>query len=293
MTKPHSRGVGPYAEALAPSHRKRAADLQWTLPWRDQRRHRPGRTNRAHRESDNTLKLWDFTRGVAHRALEPRVAAAQAALQRATGDPVALATFGEWYAFRGMNHWAIDFFSRARTRRRGRPADTGTLLLESESARRGTARIPDRLGAKQGPGRANLPELVHSSHRHRAGTQAARSDAAEHSRRGPCDFARSDWEVPRGGVRGRRALQEPGLDRRPVVRLRLRLFPRQRQGCEQEERVRRPGDGIAPEGREGGLEQRRPYSKDTDLDPLRERDDFKKLLADLEKKPAGEPGKQP
>ena len=65
---------------------------------------------------DGTLKLWDLSRGVAHRAFEPRVAAAQARLKQAAGDPVALATLGEWYAFRGMDHWAVEFLCRARER---------------------------------------------------------------------------------------------------------------------------------------------------------------------------------
>ena len=65
---------------------------------------------------DKTLRLWDFTRGVAHRAFEPRVAAAQARLQQAAGDPAALATLGEWYAFRGMDHWAVELLGRARER---------------------------------------------------------------------------------------------------------------------------------------------------------------------------------
>jgi hypothetical protein len=34
-------------------------------------------------------------------------------------------------------------------------------------------------------------------------------------------------------------------------------------------------------------------AKDTDLDPLGDREDFKKLVADLEKKPTGQPGKEP
>jgi eukaryotic-like serine/threonine-protein kinase len=65
---------------------------------------------------DKTLKLWDFNRGVIHRAFEPRVAAAQARLKAAAGDPGALATLGEWYAFRGVNHWAVGFLVRARER---------------------------------------------------------------------------------------------------------------------------------------------------------------------------------
>jgi uncharacterized protein HemY len=64
--------------------------------------------------NDKTLKLWDFARGVTIRAFEPRVAAARAKLQQSSSDPSALATLGEWYAFQGLDQWAVDFFSRAR-----------------------------------------------------------------------------------------------------------------------------------------------------------------------------------
>jgi len=65
---------------------------------------------------DYTLKLWDFARGSAQRDFEPRVAAAQQKLQQSTNDTAALATLGEWYAFRGLDHWAIDLLTRARER---------------------------------------------------------------------------------------------------------------------------------------------------------------------------------
>jgi hypothetical protein len=42
-----------------------------------------------------------------------------------------------------------------------------------------------------------------------------------------------------------------------------------------------------------GWNDARHAAKDTDLASLRDRDEFKKLLADLETKPAGQPGKQP
>jgi WD40 repeat protein len=61
-----------------------------------------------------TLRVWDFARGPAQRALELRVAAAQATLQQTPGDPTALATLGEWYAFRGMDQWAVELLTRAR-----------------------------------------------------------------------------------------------------------------------------------------------------------------------------------
>ena len=63
---------------------------------------------------DQTLKLWDFARGSAQRDFEPRVAAAQQKLQQSANDSAALATLGEWYAFRGLDHWAIELLTRAR-----------------------------------------------------------------------------------------------------------------------------------------------------------------------------------
>jgi WD40 repeat protein/serine/threonine protein kinase len=63
---------------------------------------------------DRTLKLWDFARGTAHRDFEPRVAAAQAKLRQTPGDPAALQTLGEWYAFCGMDQWAVELLARAR-----------------------------------------------------------------------------------------------------------------------------------------------------------------------------------
>ncbi len=63
---------------------------------------------------DRSLRLWDFSRGVAQRALEPRVALAQARLTQDPADPSALATLGQWYAFRGRDHWAVELLTRAR-----------------------------------------------------------------------------------------------------------------------------------------------------------------------------------
>jgi WD40 repeat protein/serine/threonine protein kinase len=68
---------------------------------------------------DKTFKLWDLNRGVAHRAFEPPVAAAQARLHQVAGDASALATLGEWYAFRGMDDWAVELLAGARERGAG------------------------------------------------------------------------------------------------------------------------------------------------------------------------------
>jgi len=39
---------------------------------------------------------------------------AREAIQKNENDAEALKTFGEWYAFRGVNGWAVDFLEKAR-----------------------------------------------------------------------------------------------------------------------------------------------------------------------------------
>lgn len=65
---------------------------------------------------DKTLILWDFERGGMQRDFESRVAAAQTTLQKSEADAQAYATLGSWYAFRGVNQWAVDMLVRARSR---------------------------------------------------------------------------------------------------------------------------------------------------------------------------------
>jgi tetratricopeptide (TPR) repeat protein len=65
---------------------------------------------------DNSLKVWDFAWVSAQRDFEPRVAAAQQKLRQSPNDAAALATLGDWYALRGVDHWAVDFLTRARER---------------------------------------------------------------------------------------------------------------------------------------------------------------------------------
>ena len=71
---------------------------------------------------------------------------------------------------------------------------------------------------------------------------------------------------------------------RPVVQLRLRVFRGEWPDRRQEGRVRRPCDGVSDDGSGGGVNDAAQMKVDTDLDPLREREDFNKLLAELEKK---------
>ena len=56
---------------------------------------------------------------------------------------------------------------------------------------------------------------------------------------------------------------------------------------------RRPGDGPAEKGRRAGFRNPGLFRTEGALDPLREREDFKKLLTELEQKSAAKPEKKP
>jgi WD40 repeat protein len=65
---------------------------------------------------EKTLQLRDFTRGPAQREFEPKVAEAQEKLRQSASDPASLVILGEWYAFRGMDQWAVELLTKARER---------------------------------------------------------------------------------------------------------------------------------------------------------------------------------
>jgi predicted NACHT family NTPase len=63
---------------------------------------------------DHTAVLWDFSVPAADRELEPRVARAVETLRVRGHDAMSLAVLGEWYAFRGVCEWAVEFIEKAR-----------------------------------------------------------------------------------------------------------------------------------------------------------------------------------
>lgn len=64
---------------------------------------------------DKTLKLWDFSRGTRYRELEARLEEARKALQAKSDDAPSMRVLGEWYAFRGVWDWAVEFLEKARS----------------------------------------------------------------------------------------------------------------------------------------------------------------------------------
>jgi WD40 repeat protein/serine/threonine protein kinase len=73
----------------------------------------------AHRglsiDGPGAAHVWDFTAIAVQHDFESRLPKARLALGRASGDPEALAAFGDWFAFRGKADWAIDFLNKANT----------------------------------------------------------------------------------------------------------------------------------------------------------------------------------
>jgi tetratricopeptide (TPR) repeat protein len=72
-----------------------------------------GNTNTGNGEE---LELLDLGRASAYREFQPKLQAAQKALQADPNDASALGVLGEWWAFRGIDDWAVDCLEKARAR---------------------------------------------------------------------------------------------------------------------------------------------------------------------------------
>lgn len=60
------------------------------------------------------ISIWDLSRWTRHLEFSPRLDAARVALGSNPDDAGALATLGEWYAFRGVDDWAVPILEKAR-----------------------------------------------------------------------------------------------------------------------------------------------------------------------------------
>ncbi|MCY3021234.1 MAG: protein kinase [Planctomycetota bacterium] len=61
-----------------------------------------------------TLQLRDFSRPARYHKFDALLPKAREAIQKNENDVEALKTFGEWYAFRGVNDWAVEILEKAR-----------------------------------------------------------------------------------------------------------------------------------------------------------------------------------
>jgi eukaryotic-like serine/threonine-protein kinase len=64
---------------------------------------------------DGSLTLREFDRAAEYEDFQKKVDGAQKALQNDATDSSAIAVFGEWWAFRGIDDWAVESLEKART----------------------------------------------------------------------------------------------------------------------------------------------------------------------------------
>jgi WD40 repeat protein len=65
--------------------------------------------------SDPGIRIWDFGRPQAFFDFAKRIDHARTALSRNAQDSLALAAMGEWYAYRGLDEWAVELLEQARS----------------------------------------------------------------------------------------------------------------------------------------------------------------------------------
>ena len=64
--------------------------------------------------ASSELHFRDFTRPARYREFDTLLPKAREAIQKNENDAEALKTLGEWYAFRGVNRWAVEVLEKAR-----------------------------------------------------------------------------------------------------------------------------------------------------------------------------------
>jgi hypothetical protein len=243
-----------------------------------------------------TLKLWDLSRAVAHRDFEPRVALAQARLKQAAGDPVALATLGDWYAFRGMDHWAVEFLCRARER----GAAVAPLTLARcywNLNRNGEARREFQIALEQSTNPGERTYLLWCIR--------AIDTEPDRKRRHEALAATLYGRVRRADSLVRSGMVPEAVAEVAVLTKNANWGALEWYDCacvyslasakiadKKREYTDRAME-LLQKAVDVGWDDAAHVANDTDLDPLRSREDFKKLLADLEKKPAAQPAKEP
>ncbi len=245
-----------------------------------------------------TLVLWDFARGVAHRGFEPRVAAAQVRLKQAAGDPAALATLGEWYAFRGMDDWAIHILGRARER--------GAAIAPLTFARcywnlnrNSEARREFQIALEQS---VDLGEAAYlgwciqalDAEAERKRQQEAFAAAAEVERR-----SIHPYSLVEIGKVAEAVAEVAELTKTPIwtavhwYNFACVYSLASTKIADKKKEYADRAMEMLQKAVKAGWNDAKHTANDKDLDPLRDREDFKKLLADLERTPAAKPETRP
>ena len=247
---------------------------------------------------DGTLKVWDFGHGVSHRTWETRVAAAQAKFRQAPGDPVALAVFGEWYAFREMDHWAVDLLVRARER----GAAVAPLTLARcywKLNRNADARREFQIALEQSRERSEQTYLewciqAVDTEPERERQQKAIAASFELARR-----ANHATSLATAGMLAEAVAEVAELTNNPYCKaldwynVACVYSLASAKIADKKEEYADKSMELLERAVMAGWNDAKHTATDADLAPLRDRADFKKLLADLAKKAAAQPDKKP
>ena len=242
-----------------------------------------------------TFELWDFKRGLAHRAFEARVAAAQAKLRQTAGDSAALATLGEWYAFRGMDHWAVDLFGRARDR----GAAVGPLILARcywNLNRSAQARREFQIASEQSTDPREQTYLGWCIQAIDTEPERKRQQEAAHELVRRADRANSlvqTGSVPEAVAEVDELTKNPSWTAGQWYNFACVYSLASAKIADKKNEYAARAMELLQKAVKEGWNNAEHTAKDADLDPLRNREDFKKLLADIEKKAVAEPEKKP
>jgi WD40 repeat protein len=73
---------------------------------------------------EQSIRIWDFTRPQTVADFAPRLERAHRMLAHGGDDADSIVTLGEWYAFRGLDDWAVELLEQARAQGAKVPALT-------------------------------------------------------------------------------------------------------------------------------------------------------------------------
>ena len=247
---------------------------------------------------DKTLKVWDFTRGVAQRAFETRMTAAQTRLQQAPGDASALAILGEWYAFRGMDHWAVEFLNQARER----GAAVAPLTLARcywNLNRNGDARREFQIALEQSTDPAERTyldwciEAIDTEPERKRQHEAIAADLDRSRRAGNAIALAQDGKYAEAVAEAAELNKTQNWDSGQWYNFACVYSLASAKIAGKKKEYADRAMELLQKAVNAGWNNARHTATDTDLDPLRDREDFKKLLVDITTNKTAKTGTEP
>jgi hypothetical protein len=219
------------------------------------------------------------------------VAAAQVKLRQAAGDPVALATLGEWYAFRGMDHWAVDLLTRARER--GAAAAPLTLArCYWNLNRNGEPRREFQIALEQSkdPGEQTyLRQCIQAIDTEPERTRQQEAIAQLYRRADRANSILQTGKVPEAVAEIADLTKNPSWNAARWYDFACVYSLASGKIADKKNEYADRAMELLQKAVKAGWDNAAHTAEDPDLAPLRNREDFKKLLADLEKKAPGQP----